>query len=154
MEARWGDAGRAIALLDDPKSRPANWEAPMIEKWRRFSLIRRDHDPAQTAAYTRDVLADLAAGRTDLNRAVRDLVGVGATEAAYTVISRSPSSVDPLDSEVLFRSTAGPMRRDPRFMPLAAKLGLVAFWKRTNHWPDFCEAKDRPYDCRAAAAKL
>ena len=46
------------------------------------------------------------------------------------------------------------MRRDSRFMPLAAKLGLVDFWKRTNHWPDFCEAKDRPYDCRAVAAKL
>ncbi len=35
LEARWGDPGRALALLDDPKSRPADWEAPKIEKWRR-----------------------------------------------------------------------------------------------------------------------
>ncbi len=99
------------------------------------------------------MLADLAAGRTDLNRAIRDLVGVGATEAAFDVALRA-TPADPLDTEVLFRPTADGMRRDPRFMPLAAKLGLVEFWKRTNHWPDFCEAKDRPYDCRAVAAKL
>jgi len=153
LEARWGDPARALAMLDDPKSRPADWEAPMIEKWRRFSLVRRSHDPAKTAAYAKDVLADFAAGRSDLNRAIRDLVGVGATEAAFAVAMRS-APADVLDTEVLFRPTAEGMRRDPRFMPLAAKLGLVEFWKRTNHWPDFCEAKDRPYDCRAVAAKL
>jgi hypothetical protein len=46
------------------------------------------------------------------------------------------------------------MRRDPRFMPLMAKVGLVDFWRKTGKWPDFCEAADRPYDCRAVAAKL
>ncbi|HEY2480749.1 MAG TPA: TIR domain-containing protein [Caulobacteraceae bacterium] len=151
MEARFGDPGRALALLDDPKSRP-DWEAPMIEKWRRFSEVRRNHDPATTAAYAKDVLADLAAGRSDVNKASRDLVGVGATEAAFGVVTQSPANT--LDTEVLFRPGAEGMRRDPRFMPLAAKLGLVAFWKRTNHWPDFCGTKDRPYDCRAVAAKL
>ena len=154
LEARWGDPDRALALIDDPKTRPANWEAPVIERWRRLSLLRRDHDPAQTAAYAKEVLANLAAGRIDLNRATRDLVSVGATEAAFTAILGSTTAADPLDPEVLFRPTANAMRRDPRFMPLAAKLGLVDFWKRTNHWPDFCEAKDRPYDCRAVAAKL
>ena len=154
LEARWGDPSRALALLDDPKSRPADWEAPMIERWRRFSLLRRNHDPAQTATFANEVLANLAAGRIDLNRASRDLVGVGATEAAFTAILRSATAAGPLDAEVLFRPTADAMRRDPRFMPLAAKLGLVGFWKRTNHWPDFCEAMDRPYDCRALAAKL
>ena len=152
LEARWGDPGRALALLDDPKSRAADWEAPSIERWRRFSMVRQSHDPEKTAAYARDVLADLAVGRTDVNRASRQLVGVGATEAAFAAILRSPPT--DLDPEVLFRPTAEGMRRDARFMPLAAKLGLVDFWKRTNHWPDFCEAKDRPYDCRAVAAKL
>jgi TolB-like protein len=152
LEARWGDPGRALALLDDPKTRPAGWEAPVIERWRRFSLVRLSHDPEKTAAYARDVTADLAAGRLDVNRASRQLVGVGATEAAFAAILRSaPADFDP---EVLFRPPAESIRRDPRFMPLAAKLGLVEFWKHTNHWPDFCEAKNRPYDCRAVAAKL
>ncbi len=153
MEARWGDPARALALLDDPKSLPTGWEAPTIEKWRQFILVRRSHDPAKTAAYAKDVLADLAAGRSDLNGATRDLVGVGATEAAFSAALRS-TPADPLDTEVLFLPSAEGMRRDPQFMALAAKLGLVEFWERTNHWPDFCEAKDRPYDCRAVAAKL
>ena len=116
MEARWGDPDRALALLDDPKSRPADWEAPMIEKWRRFSLVRRDHDSAKTAAFARDVLANLATGRTDLNRAIRDLVGVGATEAAFDVALRS-TPADPLDTEVLFRTQADGMWRPPASCP-------------------------------------
>jgi len=48
----------------------------------------------------------------------------------------------------------GPVRADPRFMPLMAKTGVLAFWRATNHWADFCNAPDRPYDCRVEAAKL
>jgi hypothetical protein len=39
-------------------------------------------------------------------------------------------------------------------MPLMEKVGLVAFWRRTGKWADFCDAPDRPYDCRAVASKL
>jgi hypothetical protein len=46
------------------------------------------------------------------------------------------------------------MRRDPRFMPLAAKVGLVANWENTGKWPDFCDEPGLPYDCRAAAKAL
>jgi hypothetical protein len=45
-------------------------------------------------------------------------------------------------------------RADPRFMPLAARLGLVDYWTRTGHWPDFCAERDRPYDCAAVARGL
>ena len=60
----------------------------------------------------------------------------------------------PLDPETLFRPVAASMRSDPRFMPLMAKVGLLDFWRKTGKWPDFCQAADRPYDCRAVAAKL
>jgi hypothetical protein len=39
-------------------------------------------------------------------------------------------------------------------MPLMEKVGLVAFWRRTGKWADFCDAPDRPYDCRTVASKL
>lgn len=47
-------------------------------------------------------------------------------------------------------------RRDARFWPLAAKMGLVDYWLDTNLWPDFCTEPDLPFDCRqqAAAARL
>jgi hypothetical protein len=38
-------------------------------------------------------------------------------------------------------------------MALATKLGLVAIWRATK-WPDFCTARDTPYDRRALAEKL
>ena len=46
------------------------------------------------------------------------------------------------------------MRRDPRFMPLVQRLGLVDYWRSSGHWPDFCSEPGLPYDCKAVAAKL
>jgi hypothetical protein len=46
------------------------------------------------------------------------------------------------------------LRRDPRFMALAAHLGLLDYWTRTGKWPDFCSEPDLPYDCKAEAARL
>ncbi len=152
-EARWGDPGIALALLDDPKTRPSDWDSATTDDWRRFSLVRRSHDPARVAAYAGDVLERLSKGKLDVGKAVRELVGLGATDAAFAAANWSRPA-DVLDTEPLFRPPAAAMRRDPRFMPLAAKLGLVDFWRRTGRWPDFCQALDRPYDCRAEAAKL
>lgn len=45
------------------------------------------------------------------------------------------------------------MHRDPRFMRLAARIGLVDYWRSSGHWPDFCAEPDLPYDCKAVAAK-
>ena len=45
-------------------------------------------------------------------------------------------------------------RADPRFMPLAKRLGLVDYWRQSGRWPDFCLALDRPYDCEATARAL
>jgi hypothetical protein len=46
------------------------------------------------------------------------------------------------------------MRRDPRFMPLAAQVGLVDYWEKTGKWPDFCAEPDLPYDGRKRAGAL
>jgi hypothetical protein len=47
-----------------------------------------------------------------------------------------------------------PLRADPRFIAVAARLGLVSIWRRTNHWPDFCSVPGLRYSCQAVAAKL
>jgi hypothetical protein len=47
------------------------------------------------------------------------------------------------------------MRRDPRFMALAARIGLVQYWRSTGRWPDFCSTQQGlPYDCRTEAARV
>jgi hypothetical protein len=55
---------------------------------------------------------------------------------------------------VLFGPQARDVRRDPRFMPLAQRLGLVDYWRATDRWPDFCSESGLPYDCKVEAAKL
>ena len=56
--------------------------------------------------------------------------------------------------EVLFRPQFKKFRQDPRFMQIATKAGLVAYWRTSGRWPDFCFAADLPYDCKQEAAKL
>ena len=152
IEVRAGDPGRALALLDNPKTRPADMEPERLGEWRRFNSARKGKDPALASAFAHAELAGLAAGRLSATRALLDLTGVGATDAAFAAAARSTAAT-PIDSTVLFRPAAAAMRRDPRFMPLAAALGLVEFWRVTGKWPDFCNAPDRPYDCRSQAAK-
>lgn len=54
----------------------------------------------------------------------------------------------------LFGTQTITMRRDPRFMQLMQRFGLVDYWRSTGHWPDFCSEPGLPYDCMAVAAKL
>lgn len=55
---------------------------------------------------------------------------------------------------MLFRPTLRKFRSDPRFIRVAAHLGLLAHWRSSAKWPDFCSEPDLGYDCRAEAAKL
>jgi tetratricopeptide (TPR) repeat protein len=55
---------------------------------------------------------------------------------------------------VLFRPWTANVRRDPRFMRLAQRVGLLDYWRKSGSWPDFCAEPDMPYDCKKEAAKL
>lgn len=55
---------------------------------------------------------------------------------------------------VIFRPTFHNFWRDPRSMQVAARFGLLQYWRTSGHWPDFCSWPDLPYDCRKEAAKL
>ena len=55
---------------------------------------------------------------------------------------------------MLFRPAFRDFRKDRRFIPLAARFGLVDYWRTTGVWPDYCRDPDLPYDCKVEAAKL
>jgi hypothetical protein len=48
----------------------------------------------------------------------------------------------------LFYPEMKAFRQDARFFALAERLGLVAYWRETNQWPDFCQTEKPPYPCR------
>ena len=57
-------------------------------------------------------------------------------------------------ADIYFRPQMKRFRNDPRFMMVAKRAGLIDYWQKSGHWPDFCSDPDVPYDCKAEAAKL
>jgi tetratricopeptide (TPR) repeat protein len=41
------------------------------------------------------------------------------------------------DTDIITGPGSAPLRRDPRYLPLASRLGLLGYW-RSGHLPDFC----------------
>jgi tetratricopeptide (TPR) repeat protein len=142
--ARGGDPRKALAALQNRSS----GGAAMGPGWDALVKARISHDPSKVVAYTNLVLTRTL-GYIDF--AILNLENVGAMDAAFAVLARHPPGPD-FDTTILFRPYAEGMRHDPRFMPLAARLGLVDYWRATNHWPDFCLPPQKTYDCKAAAA--
>lgn len=153
MEARIGDPDRALALLADAGDRRPNFEPPELERWRDLALARKSHDPAQVRALVRETLANFAAGRIYPADAMLDLENLGSVDQVFAVAAQA-TPTDPLDPEILFRSFADGVRRDPRFIPLAAKLGLADDWRSSGKWPDFCSEPQIPYHCRVEAERV
>ena len=77
----------------------------------------------------------------------------GRVDEAYRAMA-PPQILPWIGTEVLFRPQMRSVRNDPRFIALAARLGLLAYWQNAGIWPDFCLDPALPYDCRAEAAKL
>ena len=80
---------------------------------------------------------------------VRMLARQGDVDGAYAALAANPANYQ--FPNLFFFPEMKAFRRDPRFMPLVHRLGLVDYWTRSGHWPDFCAEPDLPYDCGATA---
>jgi len=84
---------------------------------------------------------------------INDLASLGYLDDAFVVAEGfEPNRMG--DPGLLFVKATRALRRDPRFMQLAARVGLVDYWRTSGHWPDFCGDADLPYDCRTEADRL
>jgi len=101
-------------------------------------LTKLTTDPLDADQLIANASSYVALDRTDL--ALAALGRIGKSRARNT--------------DLLFFDYMAPLRSDPRFIIVAARLGLVAIWRTTNHWPDFCSAPGLPYSCQGMAAKL
>ena len=85
--------------------------------------------------------------------AIQALAEFGLVDDVFYWIGRLPDSQVAGISYLLFRPALSSVRRDPRFMPMAKRLGLVDYWQKTGEWPDFCGRPGISYDCKAEASK-
>ena len=142
---------RALNLLNDPNA-TADLNQDAIMAWKDY-LLSMQAGEARRKARTAQSLAVLAdRGGFDRRTATLMLTRLGAVDLAFDQAGgfAGPTS----DPRFLFAPAAAPMHRDPRFMPLAARFGLVDDWRATGRWPDFCDEPGLPYDCRQEAARL
>lgn len=87
-----------------------------------------------------------------LHIAMANLAQLGFVDDAFAVAAGYDADVN--DTTTLFDPFTASMRRDPRFMQIAARVGLVDFWRTSGKWPDFCSEPELPYDCRAEAERV
>lgn len=86
--------------------------------------------------------------------AVQALGEFHRTDEVFEWLGLYPPEVIAHSSYILFRPALADVRRDPRFMQVADRIGLVGYWQESGRWPDFCWEPGLPYDCRQEAARL
>jgi adenylate cyclase len=128
-----------LDLYGDPGARSAE---------RAVAALRQQSE--QTGRITFDrlvVAAELGGAEAVMEIALRAEFDLEQNEA-------DPRGLVANDPALLFMSFAPGVRRDPRFIQLCARLGLVDYWLATDKWPD-CVAETQPYyDFKAECARV
>ena len=149
---RWADL-HALAMA--PPSQPMERADPRSSIYEIYLLAEESGKPSDIARARNAALAAAAGGSMPaIENAIEAMSVLGFTDDAFAIATRYQTTTCGCAHSILFFTLTAPMRRDPRFMSLAARLGLVDYWRASGHWPDFCDEPGLPYDCRSTAAKL
>ena len=143
----YGSQAEALAALDNG---PFVLEPSARQALEAFLSARGRPGPASRQAAVEALLRVVQAGLLDSRLVIAALASLGETGAAFAVADRYFS--DPyVETTVLFSPATARMRRDPRFLTLAARTGLTDYWRASGTWPAFCADRGLPYDCRRPA---
>lgn len=148
FQYRYGDPRIAEVLL--PRAIDAS--DATLEPARKLIAARANPTPANVD----DALAAfrtrwMSNPRTE-NIVLLALGTFGKTKEAYELLN-DPKFQPFLDTDILFRPEFARVRADPRFVAVAARAGLVHYWRTSGNWPDFCLSEQLKYDCKTEAAK-
>ena len=75
------------------------------------------------------------------------IAGLGEARQAIEVANLALDHHQQIEAWFLFTPVARGMRQDPRFLALAARLGLIKYWRETGKWPDFCTDPSTRREC-------
>ena len=140
-------------MLADP-NRGSSFHPARAALWAALLATRAEPSAAHDAEAERAFAATMREIPVVSPWTLEELCFLHRVDLAYAYADRvdaRPSNQEIM--EALFSDTTRPMRADPRFMTLAARLGLVAIWRATDQWPDFCSDSGLGYDCRVEAAR-
>jgi hypothetical protein len=123
------------------------------EAWTEFVVAMKTRATRDLAAARALALATAANNGLGKWSAIQNLAALGFIDDAFA-LAETYTPYDDVAPNFLFFPLTASMRRDPRFMQLTKRIGLVDYWQTSGHWPDFCSEPNLPYDCRAEAARL
>jgi len=153
FETRFGNPDRALAILNNPDERPQRVRDVTLEAYRQLAEVRKSGDPGKLRAFTDWLKRQVVLGQVGVDFAVPHLAQFGDVNGAFKVAFSAPADVINIDPEFLWEPESLALRRDPRFIALAAKFGVADFWASTGMWPDFCSTPDWPYNCKSVPRK-
>jgi len=106
--------------------------------WRSF-LKARAAAPAQVNAATMSKIRE-AADRREISREteIMMMAELGGTKQAIEAANFALNRGQQLQPQYLFTPVTRNIRKDPGFVPLARRMGLIEYWRETGKWPDFC----------------
>jgi tetratricopeptide (TPR) repeat protein len=145
---RYGDPRIALELL--PKIMDSS-DASMAP-YRKVLAARVDPTPAKIDEAIAALNTNSSNNPRAQNKMLLALGNFGRVEDVYKLLE-DPGFLSFVDRTALFRLEFAGVRSDPRFMQIAARLGLIRYWRETGYWPDFCASEHLRYDCKTEAAK-
>jgi hypothetical protein len=74
------------------------------------------------------------------------LAGLGESRRAIAAANLALDR-QKLDSRFLFTPVMRDVRRDPDFVSLASRMGLIKYWRETGKRPDFCTYSAAATEC-------
>ena len=147
---RFGDPREALRML-----RFGEVDYPGASIQASFLQARIDPSPKNVNRAIAQVRIIMRSYPDAIDGPLQTLAQFGRKDELFDLLLKRPH-VDQSDliSGVIFRPAFREVQRDPRFIQVAANLGLLKYWRTADEWPDFCFQPDLPYDCKAEAAKI
>jgi len=152
---RDGDGPAVIKKLSSAQTRPVEMPDAEALLWPKIMAARHASSEARGALAKQVV--DLVQRRQFVDFwGYLALHVLNEDDLAYSFmlkLSKSRNGISmPKDiAAVLFQPEMANLREQPRFMDIAANLGLTSYWLRSGKWPDFCSDPHLSYSCALQA---
>jgi hypothetical protein len=135
-----------LAFLDEPVV-VADSPKAGIDSERLFALAAKSRAPDAMATARANLLEMAKLSPMTLVQAISRLSVLGDLDDAFKLAEgyQPGLSLSGADTIFLFTTEAAPCAANPRCMQLAARIGLLDYWRTTGKWPDFFHDPTLPY---------
>ena len=154
MDAFTASPDDASAFLHSPEAAPMLLSAEGVAAFDLFLAARRSRSEADDDTAMEAMWAAARAGRLDPRYLVMAAATLGRVDEAFAALAAPGMEVaSDVDDGCLFEPSTEPLRQDPRFWKIAARVGLIDYWRARNRWPDFCSDMSNTLNCKAQASQ-